>query len=178
MLTFHDGLLPESSFSAFNALSVQILAWKVLTPLEQENQWLMISSAGQIFIQLVILRRYSTWLGNGGNNLTSCCIYRLLFSIFQFVLTLSYIILYKVVVEALPHVQNSTFEDKPGLSTGHQTPLQVSGKIILYKNNLMLLILVNVYIEKETHWNMTDDITTMVITNGHNHDKHQSILHL
>ena len=94
---------------------------------------------------------YPTWLGNGGNNLTGCCGYRLLFSIFQFVLTLSYIILYKVVVEALPHVQNSTFEDKPGLSTGHQTPLQVSGKIILYKNSLMLLILVNVYIEKETH---------------------------
>ena len=135
MLTFHDGLLPESSFSAFNALSVQILAWKALTPLEQENQWLMISSAGQIFIQLVIHRRYPTWLGNGGNNLTGCCGYRLLFSIFQFALTLSYIILYKVVVEALPHVQNSTFEEKPGLSTGHQTPLQVSGKIILYKND-------------------------------------------
>ena len=46
--------------------------------LEQEDQWL-ISGAGQIFIQLVMHRRYPKWFGNGGNNLIGFCGYKLHF---------------------------------------------------------------------------------------------------
>ena len=72
MLTFHDGLLPDS------VLRANFSAMESTFSLEQEDQWL-ISGAGQIFIQLVMHRRYPKWFGNGGNNLIGFCGYKLYF---------------------------------------------------------------------------------------------------